>query len=291
MNDIADLMNERVEEIERFTLSHRAYAAELYFLEKEFGSLYLQNHQLRIRAFGLPNPSTEPIRRIPDDLLDRFTMSGRVPIVYTYRNESYPSEHPYIYTDNQIDYFIEMQRSGHYFYYGQLDEYIEKALKKYDVPGHDILNIGSITPWYDALCIRLGVKPTTVDYNRIISQSSRTTTMTLEELRRSERVFDYALSISSIEHDGLGGYGDPIDPDGDLKNMKEMKGYLAKGGLMFFNVPIGKDVVYFNRERVYGRIRLPRLLEDWELIDSYGFDDDVLDGKHPGPPLLVLRNV
>ncbi len=32
--------------------------------------------------------------------------------------------------------------------------------------------------------------------------------------------FDMALSISSFDHDGLGRYGDPLDPVGDLKAMR-----------------------------------------------------------------------
>lgn len=284
-------MLQRIEEIEKYTRGHRTYTAELYFLEKEFGTLYLQNHLLRRRAFGEPARQPPLIRKIPNEMLDAFTMGGRIPVVYSYRNDSYPREHPYIYTDSQIDYYIAMQRSGHFFYYGRLDSYIEQALIKHGVRGNNILNIGSITPWYDALCIRLGAKPTTVDYNKIISSSDRTTTVTLDEFRRAGKKFDYALSISSIEHDGLGGYGDPLDPEGDFKNMQEMKEWVKPGGLMFFNVPIGKDLIVFNNCRVYGRIRLPRLLEGWEMIDSFGYSEDVLDGKLPGPPLLVLKNV
>ena len=42
--------------------------------------------------------------------------------------------------------------------------------------------------------------------------------------------FDVILSISSFEHDGLGRYGDPLDPDGDLRSMKEAAQILRPGG-------------------------------------------------------------
>ena len=32
--------------------------------------------------------------------------------------------------------------------------------------------------------------------------------------------FDVALSISSFDHDGLGRYGDPLEPDNDLRAMR-----------------------------------------------------------------------
>ena len=42
--------------------------------------------------------------------------------------------------------------------------------------------------------------------------------------------FDFAASFSSIEHSGLGRYGDPIDPIGDLREMLKIKCMLKKGG-------------------------------------------------------------
>jgi SAM-dependent methyltransferase len=57
--------------------------------------------------------------------------------------------------------------------------------------------------------------------------------------------------MHTIEHIGLGRYGDPIDVNGDLKSIKELKRVLAKGGSLLFVVPIGKPRIYFNAHRVY----------------------------------------
>jgi hypothetical protein len=54
-----------------------------------------------------------------------------------------------------------------------------------------------------------------------------------------------------IEHIGLGRYGDPLDPDGDLKSMAELQRVLAPGGTLLFVVPIGKPVIRFNAHRIY----------------------------------------
>ena len=41
--------------------------------------------------------------------------------------------------------------------------------------------------------------------------------------------FDACVSISSYEHDGLGRYGDPLNPDGDLEEaMKELEELFEK---------------------------------------------------------------
>ncbi len=54
-----------------------------------------------------------------------------------------------------------------------------------------------------------------------------------------------------VEHVGLGRYGDPLDPDGDLKAMAELVRVLAPGGSLLFVVPVGRPRILFNAHRVY----------------------------------------
>jgi SAM-dependent methyltransferase len=56
--------------------------------------------------------------------------------------------------------------------------------------------------------------------------------------------------MHTVEHVGLGRYGDPIDPDGDLKAIRELKRVLAPGGNLLFVVPVGKPSVVFNAHRI-----------------------------------------
>jgi SAM-dependent methyltransferase len=54
-----------------------------------------------------------------------------------------------------------------------------------------------------------------------------------------------------VEHIGLGRYGDPIDYDGDLKAIRELKRVLKKGGQLLFVVPVGQSRIEFNAHRIY----------------------------------------
>ena len=55
-----------------------------------------------------------------------------------------------------------------------------------------------------------------------------------------------------VEHIGLGRYGDPIDPDGDLKAIRELQRVLSFGGTLLFVVPIGGVArIHFNAHRIY----------------------------------------
>ena len=54
-----------------------------------------------------------------------------------------------------------------------------------------------------------------------------------------------------VEHIGLGRYGDPIDPHGDIKAMKELERVLSVEGILIFVVPLGKPRLQFNAHRIY----------------------------------------
>lgn len=54
-----------------------------------------------------------------------------------------------------------------------------------------------------------------------------------------------------VEHIGLGRYGDPVDPDSDLKAIKELTRVLATDGNLLFVVPVGKPKIMFNAHRIY----------------------------------------
>jgi len=57
--------------------------------------------------------------------------------------------------------------------------------------------------------------------------------------------------MHTVEHIGLGRYGDPIDVDGDKKAMNELARVLAPNGNLLFVVPIGDARIEFNAHRVY----------------------------------------
>lgn len=88
--------------------------------------------------------------------------------------------------------------------------------------------------------------------------------------------FDLVVSISNFEHDGLGRYGDPIDPNGDMRAMSEMQALVKPNGFLILGVPVARDAVVWNAHRLYGRVRLPLLLRGWSIDAFVGFDGQVL---------------
>ncbi len=236
---------------------------------------------------------SSPPRQIPPELHHDFTLGGRIGVSSWYINGSYSSNTPLIYTTKEIEDNLVRISNKENSYYGRTDEWLYQGIEKYIgyIKGKSVAIIGSTVPWYESIILYYEGLPTTIEYNKIISQDSRVNVMTVAEYEDNPATFDVVLSISSYEHDGLGRYGDPIDPFGDFKAMQKAQDMLNDDGIMILAVPVGRDHLFWNAHRVYGRIRLQKLLEGWTMIDSFGFSESNFNVHAQGghQPVFVLR--
>jgi hypothetical protein len=79
------------------------------------------------------------------------------------------------------------------------------------------------------------------------------------------RQFDSVSSLHSIEHFGLGRYGDEIDSDGHVRGLMNISECVKSNGLLYVSFPIGKPSVEFNSQRVIHPMWPINLLEDFKL--------------------------
>lgn len=246
--------------------------------------------------------NTAPPKDIPLKFLKDFTLNYKIPVTYWYFDDTdlYSKTRIQLpdgslaaaFLKETINANIEKIHNKRPFYYGQTDLWLYQALEKYPIQGKDVAIIGSATPVYESIVLAYGGKPYTIEYNKILTDDSRLNLMTVKEFKQNPREFDVILSISSIEHDGLGRYGDPLNPVGDLEFMsKAAKKYLKEDGHMFLAVPLGKDCLCWNAHRVYGPLRFPLLVEKWHIIDSFGFEQSDFEkeiGTYGHQPVFYL---
>jgi len=231
----------------------------------------------------------DPELRFPQALRDRFTMNGQAEIVdwvdfYPDKNRGLPAWLPRYHTQTPryfgheyVDGLINDARARATKYYGIVDTWLYELLDAFPVEGQSVAIMGSLFPWYEAITTAFGGTPHTFEYNSIYSDHPLIQAIKPQDFEIGSRTFDAAISISSFEHDGLGFYGDPIDPDGDLKAMARMRKIVKPGGLMYFCVPVGRDSIVWPMRRNYGRIRFPMMTEGWQVRDSRGHDDSHFD--------------
>lgn len=81
-------------------------------------------------------------------------------------------------------------------------------------------------------------------------------------------------ALHAVEHFGLGRYGDPIDPLGYKKCIDEIKRIVKKGGNIYFSVPIGKQRLEFNNQRVFNPKYVLELFEGMKLKEFSLVNDD-----------------
>ncbi len=85
---------------------------------------------------------------------------------------------------------------------------------------------------------------------------------------------DSISSLHAIEHFGLGRYGDSIDIDGHLKALNTVHTMLKDNGKFYFSVPIGKQRIEFNEQRVFSLSYLLPILQNMYTLKSFSYVDD-----------------
>mmetsp|Transcript_33188 Transcript_33188/g.45502 ORF Transcript_33188/g.45502 Transcript_33188/m.45502 type:complete len:346 (-) Transcript_33188:107-1144(-) len=160
--------------------------------------------------------------------------------------------------------------------------------------------LGTQHPWLEKGLIHFGAKHiTTIEYMKIISEHPKLSTMHPVEmakkfLDKTLPPVDFIFTYSSLEHDGLGRYGDPINPYADLESMARAHCLLKPNGVFFLGIPLGPDHLAGFDHRIYGKHRLSLILPLWEPIDLVNAYLNLSDTKsHVGlyqhQPVLVLK--
>lgn len=148
---------------------------------------------------------------------------------------------------------------------------------KNHILGGRVLVIGSENPWVEACVLAAGAaNVTTLEYGFIQSTHPQIIAYTpnkMRELYLSNQLqqFDAVVTFSSVEHSGLGRYGDALNPWGDLQTLArawcvskpEAALILGVPGIEFENPG---DSIDFNGHRVYGPVMYSQLFANWKQL-------------------------
>ncbi len=73
--------------------------------------------------------------------------------------------------------------------------------------------------------------------------------------------------LHTIEHIGLGRYGDAINPDGFEQSLEELQRVISSGGYLILSMPVGKERTEFNAQRVLDPSHCIQRLTNMQLIE------------------------
>ncbi len=83
-------------------------------------------------------------------------------------------------------------------------------------------------------------------------------------------------ALCSLEHFGLGRYGDIIDPEGSFKAFDAIRRKMKAGGELLIAVPVGREHVEFNAHRVFNAKTIIDEFDNFDLIEySAALEDHI----------------
>ena len=248
----------------------------------------------------LDEPNASVPRHVPLEYRNDYEMQGRATIESWYIQDVYlgPAAKQTVWTEEQIETWKQQALQGNFDGFGNYQlidrQTLFDVLKNVvNITNQSVLVLGSETPWVEALCLASGAKTvTTLEYGAIVSHHPQVHVLTPSEFRHSYlsgtlSTFDAIVSYSSLEHSGLGRYGDSLNPWGDIMSLARAWCVTKKGGTLTLGLPSGHDKVYFNAARIYGIQRWPYMTTNWARVNySSGWGPEVIQNAAELPQRL-----
>jgi len=121
-----------------------------------------------------------------------------------------------------------------------------------------LLDVGSYRHFVIGLLTSRAVTTVDVRPRKNILENETILVCDSKKLDLPDDSVDAVVSLCAVEHFGLGRYGDDIDPEGDVKAVREMMRVVVPGGRVILTTTItgGAPFVAFNVHRVYDHVMI-----------------------------------
>lgn len=86
-------------------------------------------------------------------------------------------------------------------------------------------------------------------------------------------------ALCSLEHFGLGRYGDPVNPNSCFEAFNAIQRVMKKGGNIYISLPVGKERLAFNAHRIFSPETIVKCFDQMQLIEYSVID--ILDKEEP----------
>ena len=137
------------------------------------------------------------------------------------------------------------------------------------------LDVGCLNSPISSILVSLGFEVTGIDLRPYIQYELENFTFINGDflgIQLLDQTYDLIVLCSTVEHIGLfGRYENRDDQNGDLLAMKKVFRLLKPKGISLLTIPIGQDGIYTPWHRIYGKERLPKLLDQFSIIESRFF--------------------
>ena len=134
----------------------------------------------------------------------------------------------------------------------------------------NILDVGSYRLFLIGLLACFKITTVDIRHRTPSIQNEILTICDAKKLSFPDNSFDVVISLCTIEHFGLGRYGDDIDPSADREAVGEMIRVLKPHGRLIFSTTLtrGDPVIVYNAHRIYNYSIILEMLGDMKCEDE-----------------------
>lgn len=229
---------------------------------KNMAAIAMQLHELAIPFLFLSDVMDEYIRR---DAIQYDKLNKRANLRY----------------DAKYDYFIPLDKvanAGELGSYFWQDLWAAKHIHNKKPLLH--VDIGSRIDGFIAHLLSFGQKTRLLDIRPLES-----TITGLEFLQcdatNMEGIEDASIeslsALCSLEHFGLGRYGDPLDPEACFKCFSAIQKKMKRDGIIYISVPIGKEHLEYNAHRVFFAHTIQEAFSKMEMLEFSAAYNDIFE--------------
>lgn len=148
-----------------------------------------------------------------------------------------------------VDKYALAGTTGNYFWQ---DLWAARLILKSKVTRH--FDIGSRLDGFISHLLAAEIEVTMIDIREFPEKIENLHTI-VDDATMLNQIEDESIesmsALCSLEHFGLGRYGDTIDPEACFKCFENIQKKMLKGGKLYLSVPIGQERVEFNAHRVF----------------------------------------
>ena len=131
-------------------------------------------------------------------------------------------------------------------------------------------DIGSRIDGFIAHLLSMNINVTLIDIREFPGRVENLHTIvddatTLKQIKNDS--IDSMSALCSLEHFGLGRYGDPIDPEACFRCFREIQKKIKKGGHLYLSLPVGKERLEFNAHRVFFANTIVEEFQEMNLVE------------------------
>lgn len=201
------------------------------------------------------------------------------------------------------DKFAKAGSMGNYFWQ---DLWAARHIIKDGAEEH--YDIGSRIDGFIAHLLSAGIKVNMIDIRSFPGEVENLFTI-VDDATMLNNIEDDSLdslsALCSLEHFGLGRYGDSIDPEACFKCFAQIQRKIKPKGKIYISVPIGRERVEFNAHRVFYASTIIEAFHELELleyscvaegvieynVDIHKYDNDIHNGEWRYGLFRFMRNV